>query len=526
MNGSLPAPGATCQTRSPDDRIPTEVSRMKLISKSKYLSGLQCHKLIWHQYNAKHLLPLVDAATQAIFDQGHEVGELAKSLYPGGIEIKGKPWEMEKLVEGTAAVLGQGKPIYEASFSYEGGFARVDILVPLGKEYTQRRKDAEGKWDIVEVKSSTSVKDVNLHDLAVQRYLVEGSGLTVDRCILVHIDNSYVRLGEIEPQKLFHAEDVTGQVAELLPSVPKNLKALRKVIQQKSSPDIPIGPQCHDPYDCPLIDVCWREVTDDSPFSLYRIDKKEAFDLWHSGVRTNRDLPADFEPSERQAIQIQAETGKKPIVNGEALSAFLEKLQYPLYYLDLETFMTAIPMFDGVKPYQQVPFQFSLHVQKKPGAKPEHHSFLADGDEDPRREILPLLKKLLGRSGSIVAYNAPFEKRILNESVEEFTDFGAWNEEIQERFVDLLEPFRSFAYYHPDQHGSASMKDVLPALVGKSYEGMEISEGGEASREYLRVTFGEVTVAERKRVRKALEVYCGQDTLGMVEIVEALQSLA
>ena len=194
-------------------------------------------------------------------------------------------------------------------------------------------------------------------------------------------------------------------------------------------------------------------------------------------------------------------------------------------YLDFETFGTAIPLFDGVRPYQQVPFQFSLHIVRAPGAKPEHIMFLAEGRHDPRPEFLLKLRDAIGRTGPIVAFNAGFELARLRECCEALLDFSTWLREVEGRFVDLLTPFRSFHFYDPSQGGSASMKAVLPALTGKGYEALAIQEGGAASREFLRVTFGGVVDAERLRVRRELQAYCGQDTEGMVWITDCLRGM-
>jgi hypothetical protein len=182
-------------------------------------------------------------------------------------------------------------------------------------------------------------------------------------------------------------------------------------------------------------------------------------------------------------------------------------------------------MYDNVRPYQSIPFQYSLHVLKAASAKPEHYSFLADGKKDPRPELLKLLKKLLGNSGSIIAYNAGFEKGKLADASATFIEYKDWFESIQKRIIDLLSPFRSFDYYHPDQNGTASIKAVLPSLTGKSYKGMEIADGGTASNEYLRVTFGVVDTLDRQHVRNQLEEYCGLDTMAMFWIIEKLEIL-
>jgi hypothetical protein len=486
------------------------------LSKSKYLNGLQCHKLLWFYYNAKDQIPGFDAQTQAIFDQGHLVGELAKKLYPGGIEVAKGEKDFGKILALSQEAVRARRPLFEAAFRSGNAFARADILNPVGKN----------EWDIIEVKSSTEVKDVNLHDLALQRYAYEGAGLSISRCFVMHINNEYVRKGEVDPKKLFKKTDVTDDVRALMKTVGPNLETMTGVIRRKQCPEIPIGPHCSDPYECVLQEICWKFLPESNPLTLYYYKKEKAFDLIHDGHVDIRKLPRSVELSEKQQIQLDALRSGKPFIDKDGIREFLSQLKYPLYFLDFETFGTAIPLFDDVRPYEQIPFQFSLHIVESKNSNSKSESYLSDGSSDPRPEILKLLKNHLGTEGSIVAYNAPFEKDKLSKSVGVYKEYAKWYEGIEPRFVDLLAPFKSFCYYHPDQRGSASIKAVLPALTGKSYEGLEIAEGGTASLEFLRVTFGDVSEEERQRVRRDLEAYCSLDTEGMVRIVEELWKLA
>ena len=221
----------------------------------------------------------------------------------------------------------------------------------------------------------------------------------------------------------------------------------------------------------------------------------------------------------------QRQSAVKPHVKPTQIKTFLKGLEYPLHFLDFETFGTAIPLFDGTRPYEQIPFQFSLHVVRKTGAKPEHHKFLAEGRNDPRSEFMRQLKSAIEPSGSIVVFNASFEKGRMKECAEVLPEYASWVIGVNQRMVDLLIPFRAFNYYSPDQCGSASLKAILPALTGRGYEHLAIREGDMASRDFLRVTFGDVSESERKRVRRALEMYCGQDTAGMVWILDALRGI-
>jgi RNase P/RNase MRP subunit p29 len=532
----------------------------KLISKSRYLHGLQCHKLLWYDFNAYDQIPKPSAAQQAIFDQGNLVGELARSLYPGGIEVQAKYFEIDKCVEETKKALAEGVPLFEAGFKHGGAFGRVDVLVPVKVQKQSRNgaKDAKSAkkrssvideemlWDIVEVKSSTDVKDVNLHDVSLQRYVIEGSGLKVRKCFVCHIDSTYVRRGDVDPRALLKMVDVTEKVAGLMRGVEKRLESMKSVVGSRKMVEVPIGPHCSDPYDCPLTEVCWRFLPEDSVFTLTRIGDK-GFELLERGVLGLKDIGNSDDFNEKHRIQLEAFRTRKPFADRKAIAEFLERLEYPVHYLDFETFQTAVPVYDGVRPYQQVPFQFSLHIVRTPGGKPEHHSYLAEGDVDPRPEILRLLKHLLGTKGSIVAYNAAFEKGRLGEIVESSRnsvvmekasrndattakaakDDEKWLEMIGRRFVDLLQPFREFAYYHPSQRGSASMKAVLGPLTGKGYDDLAIADGGTASEAYLRVTFGDKSKvrSEKEKIRRQLETYCGRDTEGMIWMVEALRNL-
>jgi hypothetical protein len=474
---------------------------------------MQCPKLLWRQVHQPETIPAHSEATQAIFKQGHEVGELAQSLYPDGISI---PWETppaEKLAL-TKSALQQGLPIYEATFSSSGAYAQVDILVPDGDS-----------WNIIEVKSTTSVKGVNLHDLSLQRYACESSGIQVGKTILCHLNNEYVRQGALDIHQLFALADRTVEVQQLLSDVPERLRVLQQGLASPTEPLVAIGPHCSDPYDCVLQSECWSYLPDHSVFDLYRGGTK-AWELFQKGVMDLKDSASHADLSDKQCIQVQAVRTGNPQVEAAPIRAFLSSLQYPLWFLDFETFSTAVPLYDGTKPYQQIPFQFSLHVVDAAGATPVHHGWLAEGSADPRPGFLDALQSVLGKPGDIVAYNISFERARLNELGRHFPQHAAWLAETNERFVDLITPFRQFSYYHPDQHGSCSLKAVLPALVGQGYEGMDIAEGSAASREFVRVEHGDVDSDDRNATRRALEVYCAQDTLSLSSIIQEIDRLS
>lgn len=481
------------------------------LSKTNYLNGLQCPRYLWILFHQPSSIPPVDPTTQYIFDQGHLVGELAQRIFPDGISVPTD--NFVRNIRETERLLEQRKPLFEAGISTESLFSRVDILNPIDE-----------KWDLIEVKSTTSVKDIHIHDVSFQKLCCEKFGLTIQKCFLMHISNEYVRKGEIEPAQLFTMQNITDEVEDASRGILDRVDNMFDVISSERCPEEIIGKQCGTPYDCPLIDECWSFLPADNIFNLYYGGKKST-DLFENGILSIGDIPDNFELNAKQQIQKDCIISGQPYVDTEGINDFLSTLQYPMYYLDFETFNSAIPMFENTRPFQNIPFQFSLHTVTSEGTQPKHFSFLANGRADSRPALLSELKKVLGDKGSIVAYNASFEKDGLKKLGEAFPKYKGWVEGILNRVVDLLVPFRSFHYYHPAQKGSASLKNVLPSLTSKSYEGMSIDNGGNASLAFQQITYGDVSEEERDSVRKDLEEYCCQDTEGMIWIVDRLRDL-
>lgn len=475
----------------------------KLLSKSKYLTGLQCPKLLWLEINNPERLPETDLATQFIFDQGHLVGELAKKLFPEGIDISTDGF-IENIAT-TRKLLNERSPLFEAGILAGQIYSRFDNLRSANRD----------QWDIIEV----SVKEVNIYDVVFQRYCCESQGLSINDCYLAYINNQHTRDGEINPQELFKIDYITDLVEEASHGIHDRIDTMFEDIAREKCPDIGIGPHCRDPYECTLAE-CWGFLPKYNIFNLYYGGKK-CFELYNSGIFTAKEIPDSYKLNGKQCIQRDCEVSGQPHVDREAINDFLSTLKYPLYYLDFETIGPAVPLFDGTHPYQAIPFQFSLHVVSDGKASPEHFSFLASGTDDPRPAFLTELKKVLGDSGSIIVYNQGFEEGILKELALAFPEYNKWVSQVRDRLVDLLTPFRKFHYYHPLQKGSASIKNVFPALIGKTYEGMKISDGQSASIAYQAVTYGDVS----EEVRADLEKYCTLDTEGIIWIVEKLTEL-
>lgn len=475
-----------------------------ILSKSKYLNGLQCPRFLWNSFNDPSKIPESTLFDEYKFEQGNEIGQIAKKLFPEGIDIPEDP--IKENLKKTQELLPKRKILFEAAIPYENIYSRADILIPVNKD----------EWDLIEVKAGTKVKNINLHDVSFQKFCYEKAGLKIRKCFVIHTNKEYVKKGKIDPKKLLIKKDVTKEVSKLIDNVEENIEYMFQIISSKKPPELTYKKLCKEGYHNCKKDGCLIGLPKDSVFNLCN-GMGKPYKLHEMGIDSIIDIPSDFKLTGKQEIQKKNEV----YVNKEAIKHFLKTLSYPLYYLDFETIDFAIPKFDNSKPWQKIPFQYSLHVVKKEGKKPEHFDFLADGSEDPRPKFLSELKKVLGDNGSIVVYNQAFEIGRLKELGENLPEYKKWVESVLDRVVDLLVPFRNFSYYNPSQKGSFSIKEVLPALTGKGYEGMDISDGGTASVEFCNMAY-----ENGKDVRKDLLKYCGLDTLAMMWIVEKLKKIA
>jgi hypothetical protein len=485
------------------------MARKSGLSKSLILKGMQCPKALYLQkYPPDFEFPL-QPDLEAKFRAGHEVGILAQQLFPGGTEVPFEGLSVPEQVEQTRQLIADGaEVIYEASFNYDGIFVKVDILV----------KDGE-TWQIHEVKMSTSVKEVNLNDVAIQYYVLSQCGLEVSGAYLVHVNNKYVRHGEIEVQQLFAGEDVLEAVLERQAGLPQIIDGLRTSLQGVE-PQTDIGPHCSHPYECDFIPYCWQLIPENSIFDL-RGNGVKKWSLYERGIIRFEEIPLD-ELNKSQRHQVEATLNQQDSTNQEVVAAFLDTLWYPLYHLDFETFNSAIPKFDETRPYQQVPFQFSLHVQQVAGAEPQHFEYLAAPNIDPRPELIEQLLVLIPEEGCVLTYNQTFEKGVLQNLAELFPDLAETIGKRLENVRDLMVPFRKRDVYRWPMRGSYSIKAVLPAMVPElSYSGMEIADGMAAMQAYHDMCALE-SGGKLDRLRAAMLEYCRLDTLAMVRILGEL----
>jgi hypothetical protein len=327
------------------------------LSKSLYLRGLQCQKSLWLKKYKKDVFSSPDTSDQAAFETGNEAGDLARQLFPDGRKIPYKNTTFDEKIALTQQWIDEGvKNIYEASFSFNSVFVMVDIL------HINDDKSVE----IYEVKSSTEVKDVYLDDVSIQYYILNWLGYNIKKASIIHINNEYARGDELEIDKLFQIADVTDEVLKLQDNIPLNLKEFERVLSDdKNEPEMDISPQCDNPYECDAKAYCWKHIPEYSIFDIARLRSDKKFELYKQGIlEINRIKDEDLELfSESQQIQIRAEKTKKEIINKKAIKKFLSTLTYPIYHLDFETFQQAIPQWKGIKPFMQIPFQYSLHIE-------------------------------------------------------------------------------------------------------------------------------------------------------------------
>ncbi len=349
--------------------------------------------------------------------------------------------------------------------------------------------------------------------------------LTLKDISIVYINNQYVKNGDIDVQQLFAIESVYDRVQEVLPTIPDQIERLKQVIKQDSVPNIDIGPHCFDPYNCDFMGHCWQHIPEYSIFDISNLRANKKFELYENGILTFDQIDPDDNPlNGNQLLQVSSELNNTTHIDKENISGFLNALNYPLYFLDFETIASAVPIYDGSRPYQQLVFQYSLHIQREKGGEFEHLEYLAEAgpDMDPRKGFVEQIIKDCGTVGDILVYNLGFEKGKLNDLITQYPHYENEISGIIARLKDLMIPFQKKWYYTPAMKGSYSIKAVLPALVPElSYQDLEISEGGTASNTFYQMVTGEFQ-GDIEQTRKDLLEYCKLDTYAMVKILEKL----
>lgn len=450
-----------------------------MLSKSEYMMFLKQPAWLWLKKNDPKKLPPVDENTQALFDAGHQFEPFAESLFPEGATLGFSDYsEYLSLPQRTQDAINNGTQVlFQPRFEWQGFTCICDIVSFVG----------DNEVDLYEIKASTSAKVEHEFDLAFQTAVLEGTGLKVQNIFVIHVNNQYVRNGAIEADKITHTEDVTTKVRKRTEATTKYMPLALTTAQLKTMPD-------------------------PSPDLAKLGSKKSWLQVYEAIIPpTPKEYPADIAPS----------------IQHNEIKNFLDGLKYPLYFLDYETLMSLVPYFDGHRPYQQVPFQYSLHILQSPDAELDWKEYLHRNNSDPARPLAEQLIKDIGNSGTVLVWYEGFEKARNTELGEMLPEYKEAMEAINDRVIDLMVPFKSKWYDDPRFEGSASIKQVLPVLCPElSYKDLGIQEGGSAQRLWMEAVLDDKRADQKEQILADLIEYCKLDTLAMVEIYRKLLQIS
>jgi len=466
-----------------------------MITKTDFLAFLDTPMHLWasKQGQVEKAPPLYD---QHLMRQGKEVERLAREFIEN------------HLFAGTNA-----ETVHEKTFT-DGHFqARIDTL---------SRDPDDGTIDIYEIKSSTSVKKEDQFDVAFQRLVSEASGDVRD-IFIVLLNKYYTRQGDLDLDRLFTVVNMN----EAAQARAKEVAAKRKEAQRAASLPSSEGIQtCTRPQACPCPALCHGNLPAYPIHDISRLYSKKARDLESRGIISIRDVRDGYPLSSRQDRQVNAVKRGKPIIDAPAIADELSKLRFPLSFLDYETYSSAVPLYEGYKPYQHIVFQYSLHIVETPESQPEHHELLLTGDADPGRKLVEHLSGRIPDSGSVLVWNKRFEAGRNSAMAERYPAYHDALVNINARMYDLMKIFSRGLYIHPDFHGSASLKNVLPVLVPEldgNYTELDVSKGDEAMLVWAEIVRGQMPDERARHLRNELLAYCKLDTLAMIKIWEVLR---
>ena len=489
---------------------------MANISKSLYCNFVQCKKMVWLLKNKME--EYEETKNETVLKNGNEVGDLARRYFGNYSLVKYNEVLINMIME-TKEYLKQKKSIIcEASFKYDNLFASIDIL-----------KIEDDGVSIYEVKSSTEVKDIYKDDASFQAYILKRLGYKVKSVNIMYVNNEYRLNGELDLKGFFVIEDITLDSILKEKEIEDNIKELNEVLDSKKEPNIDIDLHCFKPYDCPFFRYCSKHLPKNNVFEVFNLGIKQKIKYYKDGKISFEDLVnEDMNPKYLEQIRFEVDN-LKPKINKEPIKELLDSLKYPLYFIDYETYQVAIPEIQGTKPYQQLPFQYSLHIMDEKGNL-THKEFLADiDDKDFIRHFAESMIKDIPLDGSVIIYNRSFEPTRNKEIMELYPDLKDDLERINNNIVDFMIPFKNRDYYTKEMKGSFSIKYVLPALYPNDpeldYHNLPlVHNGGEASETFL--SLKDVPKEEQEEIRNGLLVYCKLDTYAMVKIFEKFKEIA
>ncbi len=488
---------------------------MRPLSKSKLLAFRQCTKRLWLEIHHPELRA-DSAATQTSFDVGHQVGDIAQVLYDPkgkGALIDPKAEGFESAFSRSLTLLESNQPIFEAGFRAEGALAFADVMLPT-------KKGGKRAWRMIEVKSSTSVKDYYRDDLAIQSFLAKAVGVPLVSIALAHIDSQWVYPGNKDYQGLLVENDLTDEAFGRGEEVQGWISEAQRISRKRSAPKIGTGKHCTDPYECGFLSHCQsQEPQAEHPINWLpgRLSNSLQSHIDATGLTELTDTPDELLNLLQQRVKAATLSGK-PYFDKAGAARTLAPHKLPAYFMDFETIQFAVPIWKGTRPYQQIPFQFSVHRLSRTG-KIEHQEFLKLSGEDPSKAFAQALVAACGERGPVFVYNAGFETARIKELADRFPRLAKALLAINARVVDLL-PVAREHFYHPSQQGSWSIKKVLPAACPDlRYDDLDgVQDGGMAMNAFLEALAPQTSPSRKAEIQKQLFAYCALDTYAMVRL--------
>ena len=491
------------------------------LSKTEYMMFLKHPAWLWLKKHDKAKLPPVDDDLQALFDDGHLFETYAEKLFPNSSKvgfIKGIYESYLSMVKKTKELINNKNTKIILQGRLETG--KITCI------FDALERINENKFNLYEIKSSTQIKEEHIYDLAFQTVVLKGAGLDIDKIFVVHVNNKYIRNGEININDFVIKEDATEKVKDKIEETLIEIDNALSVMESDTPPD-------YSPRHCKLgaLDE-WMAIYEilypsTHPHNIYKLawlNPKLIGTLEDLGVKVIQDIPPTVRLNKKQQIQVKVTKQNKRIINSENIKKFLNNISYPLYFLDYETFSRIIPPFNGLRPYQQIPFQYSLHIIETPNGEIKHKEFLHMENSNPSLLLLRQLEQDIGEKGTILVWYDSFEKGRNEDLGNLYPEYFDFMRSINERVIDLMVPFYEGWFVDKDFFGSASLKKVLPVLVSElSYEKLEIKEGNTAQRLWMETIFDGKNLDKKDKIMKDLLEYCRVDTLAMVQLFQVLQ---
>lgn len=497
-----------------------------ILSKSSYLTYLKHPAWLWLLANDPEKIPKHDDDTLAIFAAGHRFEEYAEQLFTGGYTlgytVNGHfDWQLyQSLPERTTEALkGEHKVLFQGRVEIDGLTCIFDVL----------ERTPMGTFNLYEIKSSSEAKREHKYDLAFQTYVLEKVGITINKISVIHVNSEYLRNGEVDPKQIADETDVTNAVRALMTETEENIAKALTVMVLPEMPD-PSPRYTRNGAFYEWLEIYEQIVGEFPPYSVYSlagVGARKVGELEDLGVTLMSDIPDEFALTTRQLSQVQALKRNERHIDIPRIQQFMSTLQYPLYFLDYETFSGVIPPFDGLRPYQQVPFQYSLHILEHPDAVIQHKEYLHTENTLPVRELLAQMAQDIGPEGTILVWHESFEKGRNVEMASLAPEYNAFLYGLNDRVIDLKTPFSEGWFVDKDFYGSASIKAVLPVLVPDlSYKDLNIRGGNTAQRIWMELVQQGLHQDKRDEILSDLLKYCHLDTLAMVRIWEELYKLS